>query len=145
MLEHLRFNTPLRTTEVLFTDRIHVSRDIGNWDGTDLLIAMLTGHHSPDGMSPYYHVAWEQTPPGFTALVASAGARVFAADLFVHGTENASVVARLFRLNPGRYRIVVSAGGRLVSERTEEISTLPHRLPLTLPGRTAVRIELTAL
>lgn len=145
MLEHLRFNTPLRTTEVLFTDRIHVSRDIGNWDGTDLLIAMLTGHHSPDGMSPYYHVAWEQTPPGFTALVAAAGARVFSADLFVHGTENASVVARLFRLNPGRYRIVVSAGGRTLSDRTEEISTLPHRLPLTLPGRTAVRIELTAL
>jgi hypothetical protein len=144
MLEHLRFNTPLRTTEVLFTDRIHVARDLGNCDPTDLIVAMLTGNHAPENMSPYYHVAWDETPRSFTALVANAGSREFTAEIFLHQADAAGVSARLFRLEPGRYRLRLKSGERTLVDREEEITARPHLLRLEVPGGTAVRLELTS-
>ena len=143
MLEHLRYNTPLRTTEVLFTDRIHVSRDIDNWDGTDLVVAMLTGNHAPNGLSPYYHVAWESAPETFTALVTAAGPREFAADIFLHQTPPATVTARLLRLAPGPYRLTVRAGDRVLVDRRETVGPA-HRATFDLPGATLVRLQIIA-
>jgi hypothetical protein len=144
LLDHLRDNTPMRTTEVLFTDRIHVARDIGNCDPTDLAVAMLTGNHAPESMSPYYHVAWDEAPPSFTALVAGAGAREFSAEIFLHQRESAPVAARLFRLAPGRYRVTLRGGERTLLEHEENIVATPHLLRLDLPGGQPVRLDLTA-
>jgi hypothetical protein len=142
LLEHLRYNTPMRTTEVLFTDRIHVAQDVGNWDGTDLLVAMLTGNHAPNGLSPYYHVAWETAPPAFTALVTAAGPREFAADLFLHQPATAAINARLFRLSPGPYRLTVRAGDRVLVDRRETVGP-DHRATFDLPGATLVRLQVS--
>lgn len=144
LLDHLRTNTPMRTTEVLFTDRIHVSRDVGNCDATDLVVAMLTGNHAPESMSPYYHVAWDEAPPEFTALVGRAGPRALAADLFLHRKDNASLTARLFRLTPGRYRVTLRTGDRTLLDREENIAAMPHALRLEIPGGAPVRVELSA-
>lgn len=143
VLEHLRYNTPLRTTEVLFTDRIHVAQDVGNWDGIDLLVAMLTGNHAPDGISPYYHVAWEGAPGAFTGLVATAGRHELAAEVFLHQAEAATITARLFRLEPGRYRVTVRAGERLLLDRRETLG-VDARVAFEVPGATLVRVAFTA-
>ena len=142
MLAHLRYNTPLRTTEVLFTDRIHVARDVDNWDGTDLVVAMLTGNHVPNGMSPYYHVAWDGAPPTFTALVGAASKTGLTAEIFLHQKEVAAVSARLFRIVPGRYRLTVVAGDRTLVDRPVDIPARDHRLNVELPGNTLVRLNL---
>jgi hypothetical protein len=143
MLEHLRYNAPMRTTEVLFTDRIHVARDIDNWDGTDLVVAMLTGNHVSNGVSPYYHVAWESAPATFTALVTAAGANALAADIFLHQPDAAPVTARFFRLTPGDYRLTLRAGDRVLLDRRETVGA-DHRVTFTVPGAVLVRIMLTA-
>jgi hypothetical protein len=143
MLEHLRYNTPLRTTEVLFTDRIHVAQDIDNWNGTDLVVAMLTGNHVHNAMSPYFHVAWEVAPPTFTGLVTAAGAGELAAEIFLHQSEPAPVTARLFRLVPGRYRITVKTGDRVLLDRPEVVG-VDHRVTFTVPGATLVQVRITA-
>jgi hypothetical protein len=142
LLDHLRYNTPMRTTEVLFTDRIHVAEDVGTCDGIDLVVAMLTGNHAPGGMSPYYHVAWEQAPTTFTALVTTAGDREFAADVFLHQAAPVPVVARFFRLAPGDYRLTVSAGDRTLVDRRETIARPDHRVTVEIPGSTLVRLRL---
>jgi hypothetical protein len=105
---------------------------------------MLTGNHAPENMSPYYHVAWDETPPSFTALVAAAGPREFTAEIFLHQAEAAGVSARLFRLEPGRYRLRLKSGDRTLLDREEEITASPHVLRLEVPGGTAVRLELTS-
>ncbi|MDO8542215.1 MAG: hypothetical protein Q7S40_17385 [Opitutaceae bacterium] len=144
MLAHLRYNTPLRTTEVLFTDRIHVARDVDNWSGVDLVVAMLTGNHVPDGMSPYYHVAWERAPQTFTALVRAASERELSADVFLHQRQPAGITVRLFRLMPGDYQLTLSAGAHVLLKRDETIAAPDHRLNFDLPGHTVVRLQLTA-
>jgi hypothetical protein len=144
MLDQLRYNTPLRTTEVLFTDRIEVARDVDNWNGTDLVVAMLTGNHVHNGISPYYHVAWEKAPTTFTALVTSASISELAADIFLHQSGPASVTARLFRLTPGRYRLVARSGDSILMDRTETVGA-DHRVTLDLPGATLVRLSLSRI
>jgi hypothetical protein len=147
LLEHLRYNTPLRTTEVLFTDRVHVARDVGNCDATDLLVAMLTGSHAPDGVSPYWHVAWDGAPENFTALVTAAGERELSAEIFLHQEKPAAIAPRFFRLAPGRHRIALrdAASGRVLHEREETIAAAPHALRVELPGGTLVRLSVSAL
>ncbi len=143
LLEHLRYNTPLRTTEVLFTDRVHVAQDVDNWDGIDLLVAMLTGNHAPDGISPYYHVAWEGAPGAFTGLVTAAGRHELTAEIFLHQAEAATITARLFRLEPGRYRVTVRAGDRLLFDRRESLGA-DARVAFEVPGATRVQVAFTA-
>lgn len=143
MLAHLRYNTPLRTTEVLFTDRIHVERAVGNWSGTDLVVAMLTGNHIPDAMSPYYHVAWETAPSTFTALVTDAKDGSLSADIFLHQENSGAITARLFRSAPGRYRLTLRTADRMLLTREENITTADPRITVSVPGATLVTFTLT--
>jgi hypothetical protein len=140
-LDVLRFNRPLRTSEVLFTDRIHVSEERGNVSGLDLLKAMLTGCHSAEGMSPYHHAAWEEAPAGFTALVTETGGACFAADLFVHGASDGEGTVRLLRLPAGEYRLRVSANDGVLGERVIRIGKPDHRERFPLPAGKLVRLE----
>jgi hypothetical protein len=143
LLEHLRYNLPMRTTEVLFTDRVHVAQDVDNWDGVDLLVAMLTGNHAPEGISPYYHVAWEGAPEAFTGLVTAAGRHELTAEIFLHQSAAATITARLFRLEPGRHRVTVQAGDRVLLDRRETIGA-DARVTFEVPGATRVRVAIAA-
>ncbi len=143
LLTVLRYNRPLLTTEALFTDRVYVSTDSGNYLGTDLLTAMLTGCHAADGRSPWFHVAWENTPPTFTALVTDTASDRLAVDLFLHQKKSATVTVRLLRLTPGAYRVTVESNGRVLADRTETVSDAQRRLNVELPGATPVTLRLT--
>ncbi|OAM90042.1 glycoside hydrolase family 88 protein [Termitidicoccus mucosus] len=143
ILEVLRYNRPLRTSEVLFTDRVRVAQDDGNTTGDDTLAAMLTGCHTAQGFSPYYHVAWEHAPQSLTALVTSTGPDHVAADIFLHQTSSAEIIARCFRLPPGDYRLtLVDAAGKTLLERAEIITAPDHRATLTVPGAILVSMKM---
>ena len=144
LLSVLRFNRPMRTTEVLFTDRVFVSRREGGPDGADLLAAMLTGCHTAQGMSPYYHVAWEEAPAAFTALVTSTGSDHVAADLFIHHGGESHVAASFLRLPPGDYRVSARMAGRRLIDRTERITGRGQRVRLDIPGGAVVSIRVEA-
>jgi len=65
-LEYIRYNTPLRTTMVVHTDRVRTP-------GADDLKAMLVGDGTSEGSSPYYSITWEDTDVDFTAFVKDSG------------------------------------------------------------------------
>lgn len=143
LLAVVRFNRPLLTTEALFTDRVYVSSDNGPYLGADLLCAMLTGCHASDGPSPWFHVAWTDTPPTFTALVSDTAADRLAVDLFLHQTAPATIGVRLLRLPPGAYRLTVESGGRVLSARTVTLTAARQPVALELPGAALVTLRLT--
>ena len=59
LLENVRYNTPLKTTEPIHTDRVYAP-------GYEHLKAMLTGDGIWASISPYYAVSWEKTDEDFT-------------------------------------------------------------------------------
>lgn len=145
LLDVLRYNRPMLTSEVLFTDRVYVSHDEGNIDGADLLAAMLTGCHASDGVSPYFHVAWDQVPSSFTALVSSTGADHVTAEIFLHQTETGKVTARFFRVTPGEYRLTVATNGKFLTERIERVTGPDHRATFAVPGGKLATMNLTRM
>jgi hypothetical protein len=94
-------------------------------------------------MSPYYHVAWDGAPGAFTGLVTAAGRHELAAEIFLHQAEAAAVTARLFRIEPGRYRVTARAGERLLFDRRETLGT-DARVTFEIPGATRVQVAFTA-
>lgn len=141
MLEVLRYNRPMRTSEVLFTDRVSVSRDEGNVDGVDLLTAMLTGCHASDGVSPYFHVAWERVPATFTGLVADAGPDRFSAEIFLHQAEDGQIAVRFLRLEPGDYRLRISTPEGVTMERSERVEGPDRPILFEVPGGKVVTLS----
>lgn len=136
ILDHVRYNTPLLTTEALHTDRVYVTDD--HEVGADELKAMLTGDSAGESASPYFAVTWEQTGDGFTALVADAGPRHLAVHTFNHGVQPDPAVMRLWQLAPGRYRLIVGsepARNLVVTERGQ-------RVALTLPARAGLDVRI---
>ena len=138
LLEGVRYNTPLKTTEVIHTDRVYVP-------GAELVKAMLTGDGMEDNLSPYYAVSWEDTNEHFTALVADAGTDRLAVDLYSHSPKQQRVAMRLWQLEPGIYQLVTSRRSVVSSQsnqphedshtrRSIEVSTKGQRLWIDLPG-----------
>ena len=68
--------------------------------------------------------------------------RELTADLFLHQSQSAPIVARLFRLKAGAYRLRLSAGDRVLVERDESVAGPDHRISFDLPGATLVRLQL---
>ncbi|MBE2212897.1 MAG: hypothetical protein IAE82_03425, partial [Opitutaceae bacterium] len=145
LLDVVRHNRPLMTSEVLFTDRVYVSSRHGTDDGTDLLAAMLTGCHAADGVAPYFHVLWEGIPESFTALVTDTGAGRVAADVFLHQTSASAITARFLRLPPGRYRLVVASATTRLLDRIETVTGPDHRVTVEVPGASLISLTIAPL
>ncbi|MCG8528920.1 MAG: hypothetical protein MI748_21260 [Opitutales bacterium] len=111
ILSKLDYNLPMRTTEVLFTDRVHVTQRGDYKDSAELLASMLTGSTVNNGTSPYMSHIWLEAPEGFTSLIDDFEPQKRSAWIFLHQDEAAEVKARVFQLPQGRYDINVWAGG----------------------------------
>ncbi|MEX0612143.1 MAG: hypothetical protein WD229_08475, partial [Pirellulales bacterium] len=135
LLEDVRYNTPLKTTEVLYTDRVRVP-------GAEVVKAMLTGDGIYANFSPYYATSWQQTDDNFTALVAEANPDQLAVHLFSHGLEDREVIMRVWQLAPGRYRLLCEAVGLAPREEAVAISQPGQRVPVTLPAQRLMRITM---
>ncbi len=138
VLENLRFNTPLMTTEALYTDRVGVR-------GWELLKAMLTGDGVTNNISPHLWVSWERTDEHFTALVADAGEGRLKLELFSHSAEPVEAVARLWKPVPGEYRMTLRGAGSAAVVSKHDLGELGQRIRIALPSRRLVTVELESV
>lgn len=105
--ESMGYNWEMLTTEVIFTDRLlATNKKYGNRLDSDMLKAMLTGDVVVSSTSPYLCVTWEQTFPGFTALLTAQSSTNLSFQVFNHSDEAQTARLRLWQLEPGKYRLV---------------------------------------
>ena len=128
LLESVRYNTPMLTSEVLHTDRVYAP-------GADHLKAMLTGDGMPESMSPYYAVSWEGTDDTFTALVTETRSDRLGVQVFSHAEAERTINIRLWQLDPGSYRIKRQAEGKHTEESTVIVKGRGQRISILLPPR----------
>lgn len=130
LLEEVRYNTPLRTTLVLHTDRVRT-------EGADLLKAMLTGDGTSEGSSQYYSVTWENTTNNFTALVKESGKNELSVDLFLFENSPMEITMRVWKLEPGNYEIILNdKNGKTLKREKVNINKVGQRIKLLLqPGK----------
>ncbi|HYE56899.1 MAG TPA: hypothetical protein VD948_00260, partial [Rhodothermales bacterium] len=136
ILDHVRYNMPLLTTEALHTDRVYVTEN--HRIGSEDLKAMLTGDSASESASPYFAVTWTGTNDDFTALVADSGPAHLRVQLFNHGTRPGRAEMRLWQLAPGRYRLHVGEQ----APRTLDVTQRGQRVALTLPARALLNVRI---
>jgi hypothetical protein len=135
LLKDLRYNTPLKTSEAVYTDRVRVP-------GAELLKMMLTGDGIQHNLSPYFAVSWQQTDPDFTALVRRSGQEHLEVELFSHGPADREVLMRVWKLAPGEYDLRCEAAGLATRIETVMVSEPGQRIPVTLPTRQLLHVAL---
>jgi hypothetical protein len=134
-LSEIRVNIPLRTQEVLHTDRVY-------YPGADYIKAMLTGDGTGEGTSPYYAVSWENTDSCFTALVDETGNQRLKVRIFSHADDPNTVTARLWQLKPGSYDLVLSSGGKEIDKKNINLTKRGERIQLSIPAKSLVILEI---
>lgn len=129
-LEEVRYNTPLRTTLVLHTDRVRT-------EGADLLKAMITGDGTPEGSSPYYAVSWENTDNNFTALVTESNKERLTIETFLFDKKETNIIARIWQLKNGEYHLSYkNKKGKVLAKEKINITKVGQRIKLSLvPGQ----------
>jgi hypothetical protein len=135
LLEDVRYNTPLKTTEAVYTDRVRVS-------DAELLKKMLTGDGIQHNLSPFYAVSWQQTDSDFTALVRGSGPEHLEVDLFYHGTAEREVNMRVWKLTPGEYELRCNASEQAPHIERVSVSEPGQRIPVTLPAQRLLHLSL---
>lgn len=135
LLEGVRYNTPLKTSEAIHTDRVYAP-------GADHLKAMLTGDGVPESMSPYFSVSWEHTNEDFTALVSETGWDRLKVQLYSHAPDDTQIVMRLWQLAPGKYHLNLEPQGSPTRETTITLRDKGQRVPITLPSQRLLTISL---
>lgn len=137
VLETVRYNTPLRTTEALHTDRVYVAPEKSV--GADHIKAMMTGDGTLRSPSPYYAVTWEGADPTFTCLVSDAGADRLVVRVYSYAGSERQVRMRTWQLTAGSYVLERRARGAETREQIE-VRTAGERVALRLPSRTLLEI-----
>ena len=135
LLEDLRYNTPLKTTEAIYTDRVRVR-------GAELLKRMLTGDGIEDNLSPYYAVSWQKTDADFTAPFGERGRTRLEVQLFSHGRADREALMRVWRAKPGKYELRCAAEGLAPHIERVTLSEPGQRIPIKLPTRRLLTVTL---
>lgn len=138
LLENVRYNTPLKTSEPIHTDRVYAP-------GYEQLKAMLTGDGIWANLSPYFAVSWEKTDEDFTALVSETGRDRLGVRLYSFAPEERQIAMRIWQLAPGKYRLIVNSGEGEPQEKLITVAERGQRIPITLPARRELSIRLEQL
>ncbi len=134
LLEDIRYNKPLRTELVLFTDRVRTF-------GARHLKAMITGDGNTEGSSPYYYVSWENTDNDFTALVKETGNKNVGIDVYSHSLEDYNVTLRLWQLQKGRYNFQITDNGSVIDTKEFDFTQPGTRVKFNLPAGKLISIN----
>ncbi len=141
LLSSLRYNLPLFTTEVKFTDRVYVP-------GHDLLSGMYTGHVGSGFEFPFLHVSWENTGRDVGVLVGKCTDEQVAVQLH-NFLEQKTIGMHVWRLQNGQYQVSLRKNGDQtpVNTFTLEIQERGQLIELDLPekGTYEINIELLEL
>lgn len=138
VIDRLRVNWPLLTSEVLFTDRVYVS---GRSDEVDIgdLIAMMTGALTTD--SPYYHVTWNDRVGDLAYLVREARTDGLRLDIAAFG-KNAKVTAKFWQLRKGEYCLAIRDPSGKLARQKVAIAQTGQTQAFNLPIEGVYRVEL---
>ena len=116
ILDIIRYNSPMLTSEVLFTDRVYITRTDGGMDPIPQIIGMLTGGLRTS--SPYSDITWQDIPEGFTALVSDASHQGLAVEAYLFDDAEQNISFRLWRLKPGKYNMEITKDGEIINHKT---------------------------
>lgn len=144
ILESLRFNFPLLTSEVKFTDRVYVP-------GSSLLTGMYTGHFGAGYEFPALAVSWKHTGPNVSVFLQNETEKSFSALLYNFDKEK-KIGARTWQLQPGLYKIALketnnigSANYKSLEETTVAFHERVNDFWVTIPSNKTVLLEVTQL
>lgn len=140
ILKMIRYNTPMRTSEALFTDRVYISQQEDGVDPVDQITGYLTG--AMRTTSPYVEVSWDKTSEGFTALVSDATDDTLKVEGYLFDKEAQDIGFRVWRLAPGTYSLTVSQKGRKAKPQRVEITRRGEPLSVKLAGNAAYGLVL---
>jgi len=97
ILETLRYNFPLLTSEVKFTDRVYIP-------GSNILMGMYTGHFGAGYEYPSLITSWKNTGKDVAILVKGGNEQTILASLYNFGNEK-TIGLRTWQLQPGLYKL----------------------------------------
>ena len=137
-LEEIRYNTPLRTSLVVHTDRVRTP-------GANTLKAMLTGDGTNEASSPYYAITWENTNRDFTALVDNFDSKTLSVKIFSHSKADYNIGARLWLLDKGEYKLTLTnSKSKIILNNKITITKAGDRINFTLPAEELVNLKVEA-
>lgn len=123
-LSSLRYNLPLLTSEVKYTDRVYIP-------GSDLLFGMYTGHFGAGYEYPSSIVTWKNTGPDMGVFVRQGNNRSATISLYNFG-ESRTVTMQTWLLEPGVYRLSTGSDnnddGQIDTDKTERTVVLKERV-----------------
>ncbi len=144
ILTSLRYNFPLLTSEVKFTDRVYVR-------GSDLLTGMYTGHFGRGFEFPSLVATWKNTGPEVSVFVRRGDERSALVSLFNRGKAKA-IEMNTWRLAPGEYKLTIGTDSNddlqaeeILTEQTIRITERIGRIEINLPAQKLVVVELQQL
>lgn len=140
LLASLRYNYPLKTTEVKFTDRVYVPMD-------QLLFGMYTGHMGSGFEYPALAVSWKRTGKDVAVLVNGSSRQSLKVSLFNFTPQEKEVGMKLWQLEAGNYemRLKDQASGRLLYRQSLNVRERAQEVPLRLPGQQSCVLEIRQL
>ncbi|SEI45979.1 hypothetical protein SAMN04487995_0907 [Dyadobacter koreensis] len=144
ILNSLRYNFPLMTSEVKFTDRVYVR-------GSDLLTGMYTGHFGRGFEFPALVATWKNTGPDVSVFVRNGGKTSALVSLCNAGDQK-QVEMNTWMLTPGVYKVNVGLDKNddTVAEKQieEKLVTINERvgvIKIALPARAQVVVRVSRI
>ncbi len=139
-LETVRYNTPMISSEVIHTDRVHVGPN--NSRQVDILQAMVTGYGITESSSPYIATSWENASRDMTYLVTDSDSSKISVELYSYSEYSENLTMRVWQLAPGTYTLTQSEGSKVVRSEKIQISKGGERFSLTIPSKQLVKINI---
>ena len=160
--EALRINFEGYTSEVRYTDRVLRFPSLFTGNGIpgepvaairtpdpSLLYSMVTGDPGDALYFPLNAVRWLTPPRDIAVLVTESTAGEFSAELFGFGQRQRTMSAEFYLLEPGRYKLTITAGdnGGRQSPETYEFSVKNRRTRVNfkLPPRKPCVLHISRL
>ncbi|TDE15214.1 hypothetical protein [Dyadobacter psychrotolerans] len=142
ILNSLRYNFPLLTSEAKFTDRVYVR-------GSDLLTGMYTGHFGRGFEYPAMVASWKNTGPDVAVFVRRGDKSSALVSLYNAGGEK-QVEMNTWMLTPGVYKVSVgldenddAVADKSVSEQLVTITERVGKVKIKLAAKRQVLVEIT--
>jgi hypothetical protein len=140
ILETLRFNWPLLTSEVKFTDRVYIP-------GSNLLMGMYTGHFGAGYEFPAHIVSWKNTGKDVAVFVQQGDKHSFRSLLYNFGTPK-EIGMRTWQLSPGLYKVKIGTDQNndgiaddIITSMDVELTERVNDIPLQIPSGKTLIIE----
>ncbi len=133
LLNEIRYNVPLRTSEVIHTDRVRVSDII-------TLKGMITGNDSYEIDSPFLAITYENTTPDITMLVAESNKNKIEIDFYSYSDSYLTPIVRPWLLKNGKHKLTKYVNQEIVNESEVDINIPGKRLEIKLPPQKEVKL-----